>query len=292
MTAAELIAPIGGVLAAAGLVMVVCWIRGLRPSRRPGRVLTAGQVTRRRRRLIKATVAVTAGMLAWLITGWPVLAIAAAGGAIGLPAVFLVGRDAQRQITRLQALEEWLRRLADSLAAGGTPVATIVRSAARAPEPIRDEVSQLAARLSTARWDRHTALMQFADRLDDSQADEVVTALDITISARGNTSSLPLVLREVAKAVAKEVEARRQIEVQRASPRGEALVLVGLIIVAITLMLTMDIFGVAQVYATPTGQGVLAVLTAAAAAALFMVRRLSLTERRPRILTGHREKPS
>ena len=292
MTPAEIVAPIGGVLAAAGLVMIVCWIRGLRPSRRIGRVASSGQVTRRRSRLIKAAAAASAGLLAWLITGWPVMAVAVAAGVIGLPAVFLVGREAQRQITRLQALEEWLRRLADSLAAGGAPVATIVRSAARAPDPIRAEVTQLATRLSTARWDRHTALLQFADRLDDAQADEVVNALDITISAHGSTSNLPLVLREVAKAVAKEVEARRQSEVQRASPRGEALVLVGLIVVAITLMLTLDIFGVAQVYATPTGQGVLAVLFTAAAAALYMVRRLSLTERRPRLLTSSRRERS
>jgi len=211
-------------LAAVGVVMAIWWVRGLEPhpDRAPGRrsrVLGSGAATMRRQRVVRFGIAAAVGLGTWVLTGWPVGGVAAGAAAFFLPAFFTVGRLMQRRIERLEALEEWVRRLADSMAVGGAPVATIVRSAARAPEAIRPEVSELAGRLGTARWDRSVALRQFADRIDDSLGDLIALALEIAVSARAS-ERVPGVLRQMADAAADEVKARRQIEVDRAAPRN------------------------------------------------------------------------
>src|SRR6476661_3176100 len=146
-------------------------------------------------------IALAVALGTWVITGWPVGGVAAGCAAFFLPSFFTVGRLMERRIQRLEALEEWVRRLADSMAVGGAPIATIVRSAGRAPEAIRGEVGELAARLGTARWDRSVALHKFADRIDDSLGDVIALALEIAVSARAS-ERVPGVLRQMADAAA------------------------------------------------------------------------------------------
>lgn len=282
------IAPIAGVLAAVGVVMAIWWVRGLEPhpDRAPGRwsrVLGSGAATMRRQRVIRFGIAGAVGLGTWVLTGWPVGGVAAGAAAFFLPAFFTVGRLMQRRIERLEALEEWVRRLADSMAVGGAPVATIVRSAARAPEAIRPEVSELAGRLGTARWDRSVALRQFADRIDDSLGDLIALALEIAVSARAS-ERVPGVLRQMADAAADEVKARRQIEVDRAAPRNEARVLVLFNIAVIAAVVVFTDY--TAPYADPLGQVWLAILMVALAASMWLIRKYSLGENTPRILTS------
>ena len=225
-----------------------------------------------------------------MITGWPVGGIAAGCAAFFLPAFFTVGRQMERRIERLEALEEWVRRLADSMAVGSAPVATIVRSAARAPEAIRPEVSELAQRLGTARWDRSVALRQFADRIDDSLGDVIALALEIAVSARAS-ERVPGVLRQMADAAAEEVKARRQIEVERAAPRNEARILV---LFNVAVMVVVAVFtDYTAPYATPLGQAFLAILMLVLTGCIWLLRKYSLGEATPRILVGcrHRQRP-
>src|SRR5664280_1018114 len=114
------IAPIAGVLAAVGVVMAIWWVRGLEPhpDRAPGRarVLNSGAATMRRHRVIRVGIATAVGLGTWLLTGWPVGGVAAGAAAFFFPAFFTVGRLMQRRIERLEALADWVRRLADSMA--------------------------------------------------------------------------------------------------------------------------------------------------------------------------------
>ena len=63
------IAPIAGVLAAVGVVMAICWVRGLEPhpDRAPGRarVLNSGAATMRRHRVIRVGIAGAVGLGTW-----------------------------------------------------------------------------------------------------------------------------------------------------------------------------------------------------------------------------------
>lgn len=283
-----LLAPVGGALAAAGLIVAVLWWRGADPTAGRSRtaaskVLGSGVATQRRRRLVQAVLAVAVGMLAWWLSGWPIGGIAVAAGVFFLPFFFTVGRITARRIDKLEALEDWVRRLADTMAAGGAAMATIVRSADRAPEAIRPEVRELAGRLGTARWDRVAALRSFANRIDDSLADLIVLSLEIAVSARAS-DRVPAVLRQVAAAAAEEVRARRQVEVERAAPRNEARVLVLLVVVAVGVMVVFTNFTAS--YSTGVGQAVLAILVLLMAFALWMIRKYSLGERTPRVLSA------
>ena len=283
-----LIAPIAGVLAAVGIAMLIWWIRGLQPHpdrarNRRSRVLESGVATMRRQRVIRLGIAVAAGLGTWVITGWPVGGVAAGCAAFFLPSFFTVGRQMERRIERLEALEEWVRRLADSMAVGSAPIATIVRSAARAPEAIRPEVSELAQRLGTARWDRSVALRQFADRIDDSLGDLIALALEIAVSARAS-ERVPGVLRQMADAAAEEVKARRQIEVERAAPRNEARILV---LFNVAVMVVVAVFtDYTAPYNGPLGQAFLAILMLLLTGCIWLLRKYSLGEATPRILTS------
>src|SRR6476659_8713679 len=283
-----LIAPIAGVLAAVGIAMLIWWIRGLQPRRervldRRSRVLVSGVATMRRHRVIRLGIALAAGLGTWVITGWPVGGVAAGCAVFFLPSFFTVGRQMQRRIERLEALEEWVRRLADSMAVGSAPIATIVKSAARAPEAIRPEVSELAQRLGTARWDRSVALHKFADRSDDSLGDLIALALEIAVSARAS-ERVPGVLRQMADAAAEEVKARRQIEVERAAPRNEARILV---LFTVAVMVVVAVFtDYTAPYNTPLSQALLAILMLLLTGCIWLLRKYSLGETTPRILTS------
>ena len=126
-------------------------------------------------------------------------------------------------------------------------------------------------------------MRQFADRIDDSLGDVIALALEIAVSARAS-ERVPGVLRQMADAAADEVKARRQIEVDRAAPRNEArvLVLFNIAVIAVVVVFT----DYTAPYADPLGQVWLAILMVALAASMWLIRKYSLGENTPRILTS------
>ena len=103
----------------------------------------------------------------WLASGWPVGGLLAGLAVIGVPWLLAQFSTGNAAVERLEALQEWVRRTSDVLAAGGGLEQTLIRSARTAPEPIAAEVATLAARLQ-ARWPTSRALLAFADDLDDA----------------------------------------------------------------------------------------------------------------------------
>ena len=91
-------------------------------------------------------------------------------------------------------------------------------------------------------------------------------------------------LRQMADATADEVKARRQIEVDRAAPRNEARVLVVFNIAVIAVVVVFTDY--TAPYADPLGQVWLAILMVALAASMWLIRKYSLGETTPRILTS------
>lgn len=277
---------------AAALVVAGIWVlitgvvgRGVTSApfrRRLTRVRAGGARSAARRRTGKLALAGAAGTGVWVLSGWPVAGVMTGLAVVGLPYFFGAGKIAARRIERLEALEEWVRRLADSMSAGTGTVQTLVASAARAPGPIKAEVTQLATRLSTPRLDRRVALRAFADELDDSLADMVVLALEIAVSA-GSSAKVPDVLRAVATEVSDEVRARRKVETDRAEPRSEARTIVivqALFVVGVSLLTSYT-----KVYGTPSGQLVLGAFALLVVGALWLLRRFSLGDQPPRILS-------
>jgi tight adherence protein B len=278
VTPTTVLAAVAGAMVSAGMVLVVV---GLVPTTTPLRVREPR--TRPARRGAWARwrwgLAAGAGLLGWVLTGWPVAFPAVAAGVLGLPVLLGTAAQAARGIDRVEAVEDWTRRLADVLALGVGLEQAVIGSVRTAPDPIRGEVEELAARLA-ARWPTETALRGFADALADPAGDLVVAALILGDRRRG--PGLARALASVADAVAEEVAVRRRIEADRAKPRATAR--------AVTLItLGVVVFGLASgtylaPYGTPLGQLVLAGIGAAFAASLLWMRSMTLTPAQPRLL--------
>ena len=93
-------------------------------------------------------------------------------------------RRRRRAIDRVEAIEEWTRRLADVVATGTGLEQAITVTARTSPPELEREVAALVARLA-ARWSTEDALRSFADDLDDAAGDLVVAALVLAARRRG-----------------------------------------------------------------------------------------------------------
>lgn len=289
MTMIPLAAAICGAALIAGMLLLAAGIYGRALGSQPATPGSAARsvallrwrraVAGRRGRTIAAGI--LAGVVIWAVSGWPVAGIVAALAVPGLPYFFGAAAIAKRRIDVLQGLEEWVRRLADSMAAGASPIQTIVTAAAHAPVAIREPAARLAAGLSSPRGDQQHALRRFADDIDDPLGDMVVIALGIAVTAP--SARTPDMLRVLARQLADDVAARRRIETDRAEPRSEARTIV---IVQILFVVAVAAFtSYAKVYGTVTGQLVLALLAAIVIGALVMLRKLSISTGPARLLT-------
>lgn len=236
--------------------------------------------SRRTRPRWRWPLAAGTGAMGWLVTGWPVAGIAVSALVGFGPWLFSAGQDAARRIDRLEALEGWLRRLADTLSTGHTGLlSTLIESARDVPLGIADEVTTLVQRLRT--WDVQAALLAFADDVDDQIGDAAAAGLCVAYQQNIGTTDL---LRTLAKQVADDVIARRNAEAERARRRSAARILLaiwGLMFLAFAL------FGSStytSAYRTPVGQFVLAVVLGVVAAAIVWLRRLGTEPIAPRFL--------
>lgn len=210
------------------------------------------------------------GVVVWLVTSWPVAGAITVLVLVGVPVLLSAPAVAAAGIDRIEAVEEWTRRLADVLVTGIGLEQAITATAHTCPARLNTEVGALVARLH-ARWDTETALRAFAADLNDATADLVIATLILGTRRRG--PGLARVLAAVADSVAAEVAMRRGVEAERARPRATAR--------AVTLI-TLGVVGFGALnttytrpYGTPTGQLALAVITAGFAGALWWMRAMT-----------------
>jgi Flp pilus assembly protein TadB len=223
------------------------------------------------------------GLLVWAVSGWPVAGALVTATVVGLPVLLGTSTVAARRIGRVEAIEEWTRRLSDVLVAGVGLEQALIASLRTCPPALRTEVTALVARLS-ARWPTERALRAFADDVDDAAADLVVAAL--VLAARRRGPGLARVLTAVADSVAEDVSVRRKVEAERAKPRTTArgVTLITLGVVAVGALNGTYL----SPYAGPLGQAVLAAIATAFIGCLAWMRALTLSPPEPRFLTGDR----
>ena len=293
----RLIAGLGGALVVGGVVLGVFALIG---TARPARPTSATVLRWRRfwngeglsapdRRIRRALLlgALAAGVLSWLFTRMPIAGVLAALAVPGVPWLFTVGNSEKRAIRRIEAVGEWSRRLKDISATGVGLQQAIVSSTATAPAAIVPEIGTLAARLQ-AGWNGRIALLKFADEIADPVCDQVVAALILHLSDRGE--HLGDVLTSIASAASAEVATRREVEAKRTQPRFAVRFLTGLTLLVL-------VYGVSRPdymapYATSTGQLVMAGLGGVFIALLAWVRTMSLPPRAPRFLSAPGEADS
>ncbi|MGW0436483.1 type II secretion system F family protein [Micromonospora sp. NPDC003197] len=285
----ELIAVLSGAASVAGLVLAVVALVGTsRPARPPSsggqflrRLLSgsgSGAREQRRHRSLLVT-ALLAGALAFLLSGLPVVGLLVAVAVPGTPWLFSVGRAEQRAIARIEAVGEWTRRLKDVSGTGQGLQQAVINTVATAPEEIEDEVRLLAARLQ-AGWLGRAALLAFADEIGDPVCDQVVAALILHLTDRGER--LGDVLGSIASAAAAEVATRREVEAKRTQPRFAVRFLTGMTLLILAYGLINPDY--MRPYGTPAGQIVMVFLGGCFAGLLAWVRAMSLPPRPARFL--------
>lgn len=225
---------------------------------------------------IPTTVAAGVLVLTWWLTGWPIAALGAAAGAVTLPRM-LSARDSGRRIARLEALQTWTRHLADVLG-GSAGIEEALQSSADNPPPaIAAEVRALARRLAY-RTPTEQALRAFADDLNDPTGDVIAAALILACRARGK--GLREVLQGLARTVAKDVAARREIDAERATHRTTARWVIGALLGYTAFALVNQAY--VAPFGTVGGQLILGIVIALYAGAFMWLHRLT---RAPK---GHR----
>src|SRR5699024_8164625 len=121
-------------------------------------------------RLRLLSIAVAAGFVAGLVTGWPIAALGVTAAVVVAPRLFGGQAAGAAELARLEGLATWIESLRDTIAGSMSLEQAIPASAQAAAPSIRQPLENLVARLHT-RTPMPVALSRFADDLDDASAD-------------------------------------------------------------------------------------------------------------------------
>jgi Flp pilus assembly protein TadB len=216
----------------------------------------------------QVVAAVFGGLLALVLTRWPVAGVVGAAGAWQAVAALRRPRDDTAQ--RAEAIALWAEILRDGLGTS-MEIETVLRTTAPiAPQLIRADVEAATARLAYMPYD--DVLDELADKLDASSGDMVVSAL--RLAGRSGGRQVRDVLDSVAKAAYSDADTLRRVEVARERPRSSARLVVG-IVVGTVVISAVAFRRWLEPYASPTGQIALAIIALWCWAAMWWMSRMS-----------------
>jgi tight adherence protein B len=258
---------------ASGLVLLVVFIRGVTPplAKPPSRLQLAARALRSPALTSRLAGGIVVGILALVLTRWPVAAVGLAALVIFWPQMFGGQRLEQTQIVQLEALVMWTESLRDTITARASLEMAIPASASSAPPTIRPALIRLVG-LVRARVSLDRALLTLSAELNDASADKVIGSLILNVRQRG--TGLATVLTSLAAAARAELDQRRRISAGRASMRRSVQIVV---IITLLFAVFLVIFSQSYVkpYASVGGQVTLAVVVALFAAAFIWMRKLA-----------------
>ncbi|MFE9575075.1 type II secretion system F family protein [Nocardia sp. NPDC006044] len=261
-----------------------CLHRSRRPAVTRPRAQRSGLLERTTRlQTLQLVAGLGVGALGWLLTGWFTCLFAGPLAFVVLPQLFTT-TAAAGQIARLNALEEWVRNLASTAAAGNGLEQAIMATARSIPAPLSTELTALIARLR-ANAPVSPALRQFAEDVNDASADGVVAALLQAAALRG--SGLTKVLEGLSISIAEDVRNRNQIEAERkqttTSARLCTLIIIGMLVY---LFVATDYM---SAYRTSGLQPLLIVFLAMFAGLILWMRAIARPRQRTRFIAIHGE---
>jgi Flp pilus assembly protein TadB len=278
--ASPLIAVLIGGLGGGAVLLLILALRGLPPAQPGSR---SGTLERTVRDLMgpRGALALIAGVVVLIATGWIVGGIAAALLVLGWRS--LSGAASERKaIARLEALATWTESLRDTIA-GAVGLEQAIPASVRVAAPsLKEPLSRLVDRLHT-RVPMPDALRRFADDLDDPSADLIIAALVINSRLRG--PGLRDLLGALSDSVREELDMRRKINAERRSTRRSAQIVLG---VSVGMAFGLALFnkGYLKGYHSLVGQLVLVGVVALYAAGFFWMRKLATFQAAERLLGG------
>jgi len=271
-----------GAGAGLGLVLVFCALR-----RRPA--VSADPrwrdtVVRARRQATMPRVGGTllAATVAAAITRWPAGTVLAGLAAWFLPRALGPDRAGDQSVRRIEGIASWAEQLRDTLAAAAGLEQAILATAPIAPEPVREQVTALAARIHQGQR-LPDGLRAFAAEAADPAADLVVAAL--LLAAEQQARDLGQLLSSLADSARQHAAMRLRIAAARARVRTASRIIIG-----VTVLLTAGLLAWSRAflapYGSPAGQLMLLAVGACFAAAFWWLHKIAGFGDSPRILTG------
>ena len=282
MTDRTLLALICGAVVGGALLLLIVALRGTEPREETPSLFKRSGSADGRRAMIRLGAGIGVGLVVMVVTRWLVLAVAL-GLLAGLADRFFGGTGEERRaIERLEALATWTEALRDTIAGAVGLEQAIPATAVNAAPAIKPALNLLVDRLRI-REPLPSALMRFADDLDDPSADLIVAALVLNARLRG--PGLREVLSALADSAREELDVRRKVAAERRSTRRSVQV-----VVAITLLVAAALILFNPAYVSPytsfVGQFVLFLVIALYAVGLVWLRRLAKIEVPERFLIG------
>jgi Flp pilus assembly protein TadB len=215
----------------------------------------------------------TVGVLAGVVTGWVVGALLAAMAVWALPGLGGTGVAAS-QSGRLEGIAGWTEMLRDTLAAAAGLEQTIVATASTAPQSVRPQIQELAARLEDGER-LPEALRRLADDFADPTADLVIAAL--VLAAEHEARHVGSLLGELAATARSQVEMHQRVDAGRARTRTTLRVVVGTTVCFAGGLIVLNP-AFLKPYSTVTGQLVLLGIGVLFAVAFAWLRRMARIE--------------
>ncbi|MGH9270128.1 MAG: hypothetical protein ACRDZ2_02525 [Ilumatobacteraceae bacterium] len=229
--------------------------------------------------LVRIGLAVGGAALAAWWSGWVALMVSL--GLLGWMLPSLVGVRAQRrqQLARSEAIAVWAEMLRDLLVSNAGLHEAIGKSARVAPAAIRGDVQALYVR--TQRGDLGSALVRFAEDLDDAVADTVVTALQI--ADQRAVSDLGAMLAAVANSTRDTVAMQLRVNASRARTYRTAQLIAGVVAFFVGVLVLTNRDYLAP-FGTFVGQLVLAAVATVVGGSIWAMVVLSRPARSERLL--------
>jgi len=203
--------------------------------------------------LAGAVTGLFGGVGVWLLTGWPVLTLAALVGGFLLPRAWFSRGDVQARAARSEAVAELAASLRDAVRGGLGVTEALGGLAAWGPPALRRELGELAAEAAVLGLPE--ALGNFAWRLGDPLADLLATTLALNHRLGGR--NLAEVLDDLAAAIRAEAQTLRELRARQAQQRLSAR-LVAAAPFAILLLIRQTNPDYLAPFRSVIGQGVLA----------------------------------
>ena len=260
---------LAGIVGGGGLALLIASLIGFRPKERPDRQVQLGAWLRQvGQRLV---IAMLAGIVVGLLTGWPVAGIGVAVLVFFWNQLFGGLSHERLGMQRVEALAMWTESLRDTIA-GAVGLEQAIPASARSAGPLlRPHLDVLMDRLR-GRMPLPEALHLLADDINDPSADIIIAALILNARLRG--PGLREVLGALAGSAREEVDMRNRIMAQRAGMRRAVQIIVVAVSLVVVGMAVLD-HKYVEPYDTPLGQLVLTGVIALFAAGFFWLRRLS-----------------
>jgi Flp pilus assembly protein TadB len=269
-----------GAIVGAALFLLFMSLRGFEPG--PPRA-GQGRLEKQLRALagVRGAVALAAGLIAMIATGWLV-----AGLGIALLAFSwkgLTGAAGERRaLVRLEGLATWTESLRDTIA-GAVGLEQAIPASMRVASPaLQEPLGHLVDRMHT-RVPLPDALRRFADDLNDPGADLIIAALIINSRLRG--PGLRDLLGALAASVREELDVRRKVNADRRSTRRSVQIVV-LISVGLAVILAVFDHSFLSPYDSLTGQLVLILVAVVYTAGVLWLRRLAQFSEAERLLAA------